>query len=286
MNKGKLTLIAAAVGTLLASAARVFVIAKTDMNTGLIVHGSEALCNILYFVPVLLTVAVCFVTWVRDPEADVSGLEGRGAVIIGFGLLVVAICAGYEGLSERAAVTPSGFLIFVDFLFAGMLCVIAFVTLFLKEFKPGLGFVYAFGGGFCVLRGINCFKDRMVVTAIPEYLIDCLITVGGAVFFLMLARLLSGNAGKLTRGALFGWGIGTAVVAASAYIGDGIAKLFLPSEISDRIVFSANQAEWFYQGLHGRDAYQLAFPSIADGAVGLFAFAALTAVCLAKKSDS
>lgn len=286
MSKGKLTLIAGAVGTVLASAARVFAISKTDMNTGLLIHGNETPCSVLYFGAIVLTAVVCALIWIKDRETGVSGFEGRSAVIIGFGLLAAAFCTGNEGVTEISAFTPSNFLIFVDFMFAVVLGIIAFVTLYFKEFKPWLGFIYSFGGIYCVMRGVNLFMDRMVVTAIPEYLINCLLTVSGAMVFLQLARLLSGNAGKFTKAALFGWGAGTGVLALSAYIGGGIAKLVLPSEISDRIVFSANNAEFYYQALMGRDAYQLAFPSIADAAVGVFSVLVLTAVCLSKKTDS
>lgn len=285
MNKGKFTLIAVAAGTVLASAARVFVISKTDMSSGLIVRGNELLCNILYFGAILLTAAVCAALWIKDSDSEVSGLSGRGAVITGFGLLVVAICAAYDGFDELSALSPSGFHILADFFFAALFCIVAFITLYLKEFKPLTGFLYVFGGLYCVLRGVFCFKEKMVVTAVPEYLINCLLAIGGAVFFLMAARVLSGNAGKFTKAALFGWGVGTCVTAVSAYVGTGLAKFLLAPEISERIVFSENSAEFFYQSLHGRDAYQLAFPPLPDAAVGIFALAVLTSVCLAKKND-
>ncbi len=286
MSKGKSTLTAVAVGTVLASAARVFAISKTDMTSGLLVHGNEVLCSALYFGTVVLTAVICALIWIKDRNTDVSGLEGRSAVIIGFGMLAAAFCAGIEGVAELSAFTPSKFLIFIDFMFAAVLGIIAFVTLYLKEFKPWLGFIYSFGGIFCVTRGINLFMDRMVVTAIPEYLINGLLTVGGAMAFLALARLLSGNAGKFTKAALFGWGMGTGVMALSAYIGGVIAKFMLPSEVSDRIVFSSNSAEFYYQAFMGIDAYQMAFPSVADAAVGVFIILAILAVSLSKKADS
>lgn len=285
MNKGKITLTVVAVGTVLASAARVFAVSRTDMSSGFIVRGSEMLCNALYFGAILLTAAVCAALWIKDRDSDVSGFSGRGAVFAGFGLLAVAICSAYDGFDELSALSPSGFHMFADFFFAALFCIVAFITLYLKEFKPFVGFMYVFGGLYCVLRGVFCFNEKMVVTAVPEYLINCLLAIGGAVFFLMAARVFSGNTGKLTKAALFGWGAGTCVTAVSAYLGTGLAKLLLAPEISERIVFSQNSAEFFYQSLHGRDAYQLAFPPLPDAAVGFFALAVLAAVGFARRSD-
>lgn len=285
MSKSKSTLIAVGVGTVLASAARLFAIFKTDMNTGLLAHGYEVLCNVLYFGAVLLTAVVCALFWIKERDYEVSRLEGRGAIIIGFGLLAAAFFAGNEGVLELSALTPSGFLIFVDFFFAAALGIIAFITLYNKQYKPWLGFVYSFGGIYCALRGISLFMNRMVVTAIPEYLINGLLAVGGALFFLMLSRVLSGNSGKLTAAALIGVSAGVGSMAISAYIGAGLAKLMLRGELADRIVFSANNAELYYQAMKGRDAYQMALPSLADGAVGVLAVLTIIAFCLSEKKN-
>lgn len=282
MNKGRATLITLGIGVVLASAARAFVISKTDMRSGAILDGNEVLCNILYLGAILLTAVVCAAIWLKDSNADVTGYSGKSALLIGFGLLAAAVGTGYEGLAERGSLTPLVFVIFADFFFAALLCVVAFITLYMKEFKPGLGFMYVFGGLYCVLRGVFCFMERMVVTAVPEYFIDCLMAICSALFFLMLSRVLSGNTGKLTKAAFFGWGAGTVVTTFSACIGAGIAKLFMSADISDRIVFSAADAEYYYQSLHGWDAYELAFPSTADIGIGIFALAAVIAVCLSK----
>lgn len=285
MNKGKITLIMLCVGVVSASASRAFVISKTDMRSGTVFDGNEVLCNILYLGAILLTAAVCAAIWLKDSDAEVTGYSGKGALLIGFGLLIAAAGIGYEGIVEQASLTPSGFVIFADFFFASLLCVIAFITLYLKEFKPVLGFVYVFGGLYCVLRGVFCFMDHMVVTAVPEYFINCTISICSALFFLALARILSGNTGKLTKAAFFGWGVGTVVTAFSACIGAVTAKLFIPN-ISDRIVFFAADAEYYYQSLNGNDAYQLAFPSVADIGIGIFALAAVIAVCLCRNKQA
>lgn len=284
MNKGRTTLVALGIGVAVSSAARAFMISKTDMRSGTILDGNELLCNILYLGAVLLTAVVCAVIRIKDSDADVTGYSGKGALLIGFGLLFAAVGTGYEGLAERKALTPSGLVIFADFFFAALLCVVAFITLYMKEFKPGLGFIYVFGGLYCVLRGVFCFMDRMVVTAVPEYFIDCSMAICGALLFLMLARILSGNTGKFTKAAFFGWGAGNVALTFSACIGTGIAKLFMSPDISDRIVFLKSSAEYYYQSLHGWDAYLLAFPSTADIGIGVFALAAVIAVCLSKKS--
>lgn len=285
MNKSRATLITLIAGIVLSSAARVFVISKTDMRSGFILNGNEILCNILYLGAILLTAAVCAVIWLKDSDADVTGYSGKSSLFIGFGLLIAAVGIGYEGLAERSSLTPSGFVIFADFFFAALLCVIAFITLYMKEFKPGLGFVYVFGGLYCVLRGVFCFMERMVVTAIPEYFIDCLMAIFSAMLFLALARVLSGNTGKLTKAALFGWGSATVATTFSACIGAGIAKFLMSPDISERVVFSAAGAEYYYQSLHGWDAYQLAFPSTADIGIGIFALVTVIAVCLSKNTQ-
>lgn len=286
MNKSRAALITLAAGIVLSSAARVFVISKTDMRSGVILDGNEVLCNILYLGAVFLTAFVCAVIRIKDCDADVTGYSGRSSLLIGFGLLIAAVGIGYEGLAERSSLTPSAFIMFADFFFAALLCVIAFITLYMKEFKPGLGFVYVFGGLYCVLRGVFCFMERMVVTAVPEYFIDCLMAILSAMLFLALARVLSGNTGKLTKAALFGWGSATVVTVFSACIGAAIAKFFMSPDISERVVFSSANAEYYYQSLHGWDAYQLSFPSTADIGIGVFALMSVIAICLGKNTQT
>lgn len=286
MNRSRITLIMLCAGAVSASASRAFVISKTDMRSGTVFHGSEMLCNILYLGAVFLTAAVCAVVWLRDHDAEATGYSGKGSLLIGFGLFIAAVGIGYEGIVERSSLTPSGLVIFADFFFAALLCVIAFITLYMKEFKPGLGFVYVFGGLYCVLRGVFCFMERMVVTAVPEYFINCTISICSALFFLALARILSGNTGKFTKAAFFGWGSATVVTVFSACVGAAIAKLLMSSDISDRVVFFAAEAERYYQSLNGNDAYRLAFPSTADMGIGIFALAAVIAVCLSKNKQA
>lgn len=277
MKKKVLLPVMLAAGTILAAAARVYGISKTDMTMGSLVHGSEFVCGLLYFGVLLAAVVFGVIEGAKSRQKCAYPPTGAaGTIFVGIALMAVALCAAYDGLTEMNAFSPSGFLIFVDFIFAAVLAVIALVTLYEKKFKPGLGFVYSFGGIFCVARGICFFAERMVVTAIPEYLINCLSTIGGGVFFLVTAQLLSDNEGKFTKPLFYGIGTGTAALVGSAYLGTFAAKTFLPESISSKIVFSEIEAEYTYQWLHGVDAYQLAFPPVTD--LGIAVFAAVTMI--------
>lgn len=283
MKKTRITPIVIAVGAVLAAAARVFAVSRIDMTVGTLFHDTSLLCNILYYGIVALTAAAAMISSHIDGKRGACGTVDikPGAVstiAVGFCLLAVAICAGYDGIGETKALTPTSFLVMVDMIFAAVLCIIAFVTLYMKEFKPGLGFSFIFGGLYYVCRGISCFMSRMAITTVPEYLAECLTTICGAVFFVIFARLFSGNGGKLTIKAFFAWGTATFVMAASTYLGAAASKLLLPSEISERIVFSANEAEIYFQTLHGIDAYKMAFPPLPIAALGVFAAAAMLIV--------
>lgn len=290
MNKTRIALVTAAVGIVLAAAARVFMISRTDMTVGTLFHDTSLLCNILYYGIVVLAAVGAAISSHIDEKRGFCAADMKpsvkGAIAIGFGLIVIAVCAGYDGMGEMNAFTPTGFLIAADFIFAAILCIIAFCVLYMKEFRPGLGFAFVLGGIYYVCRGIYCFMSRMVITTVPEYLADCLTTVCGAVFFVMLARLLSGNGGKMSIKAFFAWGTATCVISLSTLLGAAASKLFLPSEISERIVFSANDAENYFQALHGIDAYKMAFPPLPIIALGVFAAAAMLAVSFSEKQET
>lgn len=288
MRKIRITPFVIAAGIVLGTAARVFAVSRTDIKTGLLFHDTELVCNLLYYGIIMLTVVGAIISSHIDTKRGVCGTAeikpSAGACIaVGFGLVAVALCACYDGINEMDAFTPTGFIILIDFIAAAVLCIIAFCTLYSKRFSPALGFVYIFGGGYYVCRGIYCFMIRMAITTIPEYLIDCLTTICGAVFFVMFARLFSGNGGKLTIKAFFAWGTMTCVIAFSSFLGAAVSKL-LP-EVSERIVFSANQAEYYFQSLYGIDAYHMAFPPMPNLAVGVFAAVSMIAVSFSKNAE-
>lgn len=264
-------------GAVLSTAARVYAISRTNMNEGTLLHDTSLICNILYYGIIVLAVVGATVSMHFDEKRGTS-LGVKGTVAIGFGLLLTALCCGYDGFLEINSLTPSLFLMIIDFGFAAVFTVIAFLTLYKKEFTPGLGFMYVLGGAYFVCRGVNCFMIRIAITTIPEYLIDCLTVISGAVFFMIFAKLTSWNGGKLTVKALFAWGSATFVIAVSSFLGAAASKLLLSPEISQRIVFTAGEAERNFQALHGVDAYLLAFPPLPNIALGIFAAIAMFAI--------
>lgn len=287
MKKIRVTLMVIAAGIVIASGLRVFAISRTDMKTGLLLHDTSLLCNILYYGLIALTAAGAAVVSYFDEKrggcASASIIPSANtSIVIGFTMLASSLCACYDGIIEMRALTPTAFLIAVDFIFALVMCVIAFATLNMKEFKPGLGFSYVFAGIYYVCRGIYCFMSRMAIATVPEYLIDCLTVICGAVFFVMFARIFSGNGTKVTSRAFFVWGTLTAVLSLSSFWGAAVSYL---SGISDRIVFSANESERYFQAMHGADAYQMAFPPLPNVMVGVFALVAMVEVCWSKNAE-
>ncbi len=291
MKNIRITPIIIAAGVVLGTAARVFAISRTDMTTGFLSRDTALLCNILYYGIIILTAAAAVISSHIDGKHGVCGtaemkVSAKCAAAVGFGLLAAALCVCYDGMGESKAFTPTGFMVFVDYVFAAALGIIAFVTLYMKEFKPGLGFSYVIGGIYFACRGIYCFMSRMVITAVPEYLIDCLTAIFGAVFFAVFARLFSGNGTKAAVKTFFALGSVTCVMTLSSFLGAAVSKLLLSSEISERIVFSANEAEFYFQALHGADAYKMAFPPLPNAALGVFAAIAMTAVCFARNTQN
>lgn len=275
----KITLAMLAAGTILSLAVRVYVIvAHTDMTTGFLFHGEEMLCNVLYY-GIILAASVASVFTARIDEKNgvgeltASDIGGAGATVIGILMMFAGIFAAYEGLSEIKAITPTAFLIVIDFLFAAVMIAIAFVTIYKKGFTPGVGYSYSLIGAYCICRGIYCFMSRMAIVTVPEYLIECLSLVGMSVFFVLLGRYLSGNETKHTRQLVSLWGIGTAALTLSSALGTLIARFAAPEEIRARIVFTSNEAESFRQASAGADAYKL----VATPWVNLFLGAVIVA---------
>lgn len=275
-KNGKTALIVAGAGFVLCFAARlVTILFFTDMNTGFLNHGNEILCNLLIY-GVLAAAAIVAGLLLRKEPAGVK-VSGNGCLAIGFVTLLAAVCAGYEGIAETSALTPSLFLIITDFVGAVYMAVLAFAVLYKKSFTPALGFCYSIIGVYCVFRGIYVFMNRMVIAAVPEYLAEVLEIVFLALFFAMFARMFSGNEEKLTKPFMFISGVGAAILTLSSSLGVIFSKLFAPAEIAERISASTKYAEVFYQNNHGRDGYIMTFTPYVNMALGLLAAVAVVA---------
>ena len=290
-KNGKLTLVALAAGIILSTVVRFFVITKhTEMTTGFLYHGDELLWNGLYYGVVLLMSIAAIFTVMADKKKDTETLTasgiGRGrTIMIGLITMTAAVFAAYEGMDEMRAFTPTKFLIAADFLFAVVLAVIAFVTLYHKTFKPVIGYLYSLIGAYCICRGVYCFMSRMAISTVPEYLIECLGLIGMAIYFVLLGRFLSGNDSKLTKNALGFWGVGTASLTFSSAIASFVAKLAAPEEISTRIVYNSAAAESYRQASAGFDAYKMVITSWVDIVLGVLIVVSLV-IAFTKPSES
>jgi len=138
----------------------------------------------------------------------------------------------YEGYMQTQSITPSAFLIFVGFLCGMATIIVSFIILYKKVVTPTLGFCLVIPAAYYTLRGIGVFLDRMVVAAIPEYLIECLSYIGAAVFFMQLAKLLTGNESKTTRVIVSVVGLTTALMILSSAFAVIAADLFFPDAAS------------------------------------------------------
>lgn len=288
----KKSLIALIAGFVLCTAIRLYtIVACTDMTSGFYYHDSELLSNILYYGAIALT----FVGAVIAARFDEKGEFGRvtekdvtdaRAAVVGFGLLILALFAGYEGMAEAKSRTPLSMLILADYAFAAGAVILAFIVLYKKEFKPFMGFIMALGGAYYTARGICCFKERMVIASVPEYVIAALSAVGASVTFLMFARFFSGNSGKLTKKAMCGWSAATAVMILSSAAATALAHLAAPEEISRRITLSKYEAEMFFQAVIGEDGYKMAYTPLVDIVSAVFIAAVLITVLYAKHTEA
>lgn len=291
-TKSKFTLLVMAVGFVLCTAARVYsIVACTDMTTGFFDHESELLCNILYYGLVALTFAASLIAVHFDKknafgDLKTTDITSGGAAVIGFGTLIPAVLAVYEGMAEAKQLTPSSMLMIADYAFAAAYAILAFVVLYKKEFKPGMGFAYSAGGIYFIMRGISCFNSRMVIASVPEYLIEVLCLIGCAVSIMMIARFLSGNGEKLTKNALCGWGSATAVLTLSSGLATILADLLAPEEVSKRITPSLYEAEMYRQTHFGIDGYMMVYTPYVVLAVGLFIAAVMIVMfCTEPKNE-
>lgn len=263
-------------GFLLALAVRIFqIIACTDMNTGFLYHDNNFFEDYGFYVIALLAAAGALFGAIVDSRRSFGTVgaenitDGRAAAV-GFAMLLTGMCAAYEGYTEMKALSPSKFIIFVDFAFGAAMVVVAFITLYQKEFKPALGFSYAAAALYFTLRGVTIFLERMVITTVPEYLIECLCVIGGGVFFMLLAKFLSGNGQKNTKKALCAWGVPVAVMSLASTFATIISGFIAPSETADRITASRYEAELYYQTHGGKDAYMLTYTPWVIAAMGVF----------------
>lgn len=283
-KKGMITLAVMTAGTLLSLLVRIYVIVvHTDMATGFLYHGEELLCNILYYGIIIAASVGAVFTARLDERNALSGqtaadISGPKAVAIGFAAMLTGLFAAYEGIGEMRAISPTKFLIAADFIFAAILMVIAFVTLYKKEFKPGLGYSYSLIGAYCICRGMYCFMSRMAIVTVPEYLIECLSLIGMSVFFVTLGRFLSGNETKHTRKAVAFWGVSSVALTLSSAFGTLIASVAAPEAIRRRIVFSSYAAESFRQSSTGVDAYMLTITPWVNVFLGALIAVSLAAV--------
>lgn len=287
-KKRLITPIILAVGIVLCSVVRVFAVSRTDMSIGSLYHGSEILCNVLYYgvIIVAAVVAAVFGKYPKSASGSFSEfrISGGGAVATGFGLLALAIGAAYDGIITIK--NPAGSAVFavIGFVFALAFAVIAFVTLYKKEIKPALGFAYSFGGIYFVLKGVFFFREHMVVAAIPEYLIEVLSIVFGAIFFAMAGKLFTGNGGKIAVRMLYACGTASAVLTLSALIGAAASKLFLGEKIRQKIVFTSTQAVEYSQSVRGYDGYAMSFPAVANIGLGIMTAAVIIALAFEDKA--
>lgn len=282
MKKIKLTPIILAVGIIASSVVRLLVImGHTEISndpakhsTGFLFHGDELLWNGLYYGVILLAAIAAIIAAALDTKGEDEELKGAGlgkgrTILIGLLMMAAAVFAAYDGRAEMNAFSPTVFLIIMDFAFALIMAIIAFVTLSNKRFTPVIGYFYSLVGAFCICRGIYCFMSRMAIATVPEYVIQSLSLITMSIYFVMLARFLSGNSGKHTRKAMGFWGVSAASLTLSSAIGTLIAKLIAPDDIKSCIVFSANDAENYRQARAGAEAYTLVLAPPVELAMAL-----------------
>lgn len=269
--------------------------AGTDMTSGFLKDDNGFFMDFCFWGAVVLTIAAAVAAAVMDRKKNsafyntpVERITDGRAAAIGFALLLPAMAALYEGyceavIPENSNISPSPFMMIVNFLFGAAMLVSAFMILYFKEFKPGLGFSVVSGAGYYTLRGIGVFLDKMAITTVPEYLINCISVILAAVFFMQLTKLLSGNEGKRTREALTVSGAAAAVTILGNSIAVIAASIAGPAEISGRIVASENEAEILYQLAHGREAYFMSYMPISVTAAGIFIVVTLIALYMQPK---
>ncbi|MBQ8171420.1 MAG: hypothetical protein IJZ95_05480 [Oscillospiraceae bacterium] len=267
----------------------------TDFRTGFLFDDCGFFMDFGYYGLLILVLIVTVLLCILDKKRSgafftnaTAGIVDAKAILIGFPLLIAGALAIYEGYMQTKALSPSSFLMFVGFIFGGLMVVQAFVVLYKKEIKAGLGFSFVIPAVYYTLRGIGVFLDRMVVASIPEYLIECLCIIGYAVFFMFLAKLLSGNESKYTRTTISAVGITTAVMTLSNAIAVILADVISPNGVSVRIVTNANEAEMAeqYAIASGKYGYFMSYMSWTDVVIAVTIVLTLVALYKANKPAS
>lgn len=287
-KNGVLTSTAAAIMLIVCLAARVYqIVGCTDMTSGFLYHDNGFFGAWGYYALLVLAgalIVICVLIEERRSEQRPSACDivDARAAVIGFGMLLTGVCAAYNGVLELNAFTPLAFAAGVDFVFGAAMVVAAFVTLYKKEFKPGLGFSYCAGAVYFMFRGVFVFLDHMAIVTVPEYLTECLSDILLSLFFMLLAKYLSGNEKKRTRGSVVCVGTAAGVLTLSEGFAIILAKLTAPAEIAARITDSRYAAEFFKQQQYGIKAYMMTFLPWVNIAAGLFALAAAVVIITAK----
>lgn len=281
IKNSKFSLFAIIPAFLLGFLARFFQISGgTDFSTGFLYNENGFFLNFAFYGLLILTlgavIGLCFLDKKRGSayfKNDVSStMVDMRAVAVGFPMLVAGVMAAYEGYLQMSALTPSAFLIFVDFFFGAAMAILGFVILYKKEITPAVGFSLVLPAVYYTLRGICVFIDRMVIASVPEYLIECLTIIGMGVFFMLLAKLMSGNESKRTRTAVSAVGATVSVMTLASAVATIAADLIYAHDIGTRIVANANEAELYKQTIISKTAlmnvsdrgYHMAYTSWVD----------------------
>ncbi len=284
-RNSKISLFAIIPAFVLCLLARFMQIVGTDFRIGslyddvsFIADYGFAILLVLTFAAVILLArldrkngAALYQNNIRETMVDMK------AVAVGFPLLVAGAMAAYEGFMQTKALVPSAFLMFVDFVLGGAMAILGFIILYKKEITSLLGFCVIVPALYYTLRGIGVFMGRMAIFTIPEYLIEALTIIGMGVFFMLLAKLLSGNEGKRTRTALCAVGVVTAVMTLANAFAVMIVDIFGIQNaegfnLADRIVENSVEAAKFKQALIskfiftdiGDHGYYMAYTSWVD----------------------
>lgn len=285
-KNSKLSLFAIAPAFVLGFLARFFQITNgTDFSTGFFHDENGFFMNFAFYGLLILTLAAVIALCLLDKKRGSAYFENNipaavvdmRAVAVGFPLLLAGAMAAYEGYLQINTLTPSAFLIFVDFFFGAAMVILGFVILYKKEITLGIGFSLIIPAVYYTLRGICVFIDRMVIASVPEYLLECLTIISMGVFFMLLAKLLSGNESKRTRTAVSAVGATVSVMTLSSAIATIAADIIYAHDIGTRIVSNAADAELGRQTLlsqtvlmnvsdHG---YHMAYTSWVDVALAI-----------------
>lgn len=292
MKNSKISLWVLVAGFVICLVGRIYqIVGCTDMTSGFLYYEDGIAAKLVYYLPLALVLAGAVVAAIMDRKsgtlaaADVSDMVDGRAAVIGFGMLITGICAVYSGLEKMDAAYAIPLSMYIDFIFGAAMVVVAFITLYKKEFSAGLGFSYVVGSVYFMFRGIMVFLERMVIATVPEYLIDTLTAIFAACFFMLFTKLFSGNGQKNTRAALCVVGTCTAVLSLSSAIATIAAKLIAPEEISSRIAYTRAAADFYYQSHGGKDAYMMTFTPWVNVAVGLMAAATVIVLLCKKKTE-